>query len=257
MKTTLATSAALAVLFSTQAMGAPIGGFGDGGAALQGVLNGITTAPNPGVSSVNVNTDNLSDDLDSNWAINGGSSSVSTIIVELAGFANQNRFGIYDAADPSKTVEIFAGPDGAGASKLLSITNTGAVWINFAPTGIVFAGNCFGFFLDSSANQGGGFFYSNTSLNADGQDHMVAYQGTGVDEISVPPFAAGPWSTNQFILAFEDLYGDNTTSDRDFTDFVVQVESITPKRVPEGGTAVAMFGLSLIGIGAVRRKFRK
>jgi hypothetical protein len=53
--------------------------FGDGGVALQGVLDNITIGPNPGVSSVNVLTDALTDNMDSYWAIHGSGGSVSTV----------------------------------------------------------------------------------------------------------------------------------------------------------------------------------
>ena len=51
--------------------------FGNGGAALQGVLDGITTAPVAGDSSVDVTTDALSDAADSYWAITGSGASAS------------------------------------------------------------------------------------------------------------------------------------------------------------------------------------
>lgn len=82
--------------------------FGDGGTALQGVLDGITNATpaNPsGNSSVNVVTDQFSPDQ--TWAITGSGGSISTLIIELAGFANGNSFGVYDLANPANSVQIF------------------------------------------------------------------------------------------------------------------------------------------------------
>ena len=66
--------------------------FGDGGAALQGVLDGITTAPVNGSSSVNVATDAIADSGDSYWNITGAGGSVSTMIIELAGYKYHNIF---------------------------------------------------------------------------------------------------------------------------------------------------------------------
>ena len=74
------------------------------GTSLQGVLNGITVAPTAGVSSVNVNTDQVA--ADSYWAISGSGASVATIVIELAGFAGSNTFGIFNGTN---SVEIFSG----------------------------------------------------------------------------------------------------------------------------------------------------
>ncbi|MCP5515960.1 MAG: hypothetical protein H7A45_01730 [Verrucomicrobiales bacterium] len=127
--------------------------FGDGGAALQGVLDGITLAPNANNSSVNVVTDQMSDQLDSYWQIGGSGGSVSTIVIELAGFADDNVFGIFDAADPNNKVPVLAGSAGAGDKALLSIHADGSVELNFVDTGIDFAaGNNFGFYLDATVN---------------------------------------------------------------------------------------------------------
>jgi len=218
--------------------------FGDGGASLQGALDGITVSP---PSSVNVTTDDISDLLDSYWQVGGSGGSVSTVIVEIAAFAADNTFGIYDFANPANRVELFNGAASTGSQVLLSILGDGSVVLNISTdTGVDFAGNNFGFYLDATVNaaSGGGFWYSDTLLNADGMDHMYAYQGVG-DQIEIPPFAAGPWAANEYVLAFEDL--KQSVSDRDYSDFVVLVESIQPIPVP-GAVLLGVLGLSAAGI---------
>jgi hypothetical protein len=234
-------------------MAAPFDGTPTGGDALQDVLDGITTNPFH-ASNTDVYTDMLADNMDSTWAISAAGGSVTTFIIELAGYASITEFGIYDSANPGKTEVIFSGAAIAGDQALVSIKADGSVFINFMDTGTDFAGNSFGFFLDSTlggdltgdGTPDGGFFYSDTTLNSDQGDHMYAYQGQGTDTVQLPGFSPGIWGSNEYILAFED-WDFTHGSDRDFTDMVLMIESVSPVPVP-GAVLLGILGLSAAGI---------
>jgi hypothetical protein len=222
--------------------------FGDGGTGLQGVLDGITLAPVAGSSSVNVLTDEIADALDSYWVTTASGTGSATMIIEIAGYAGTNTFGVYNSG---VYVQLFGGSAQAGDIVSVSIKTDGSVYVNNVDTGTDFASTAFGFYLDSRAAPGNndGLWHSDTSLNADSTDHMYAYQGKDIDTVQLhSSIPAGLWTDNEYVLAFEDLNFD-IGADADFTDMVLMVESIVP--VP------AAVLLGILGLGVVGLKLRK
>ncbi len=222
--------------------------YGDGGVEVQNKFDAITNDP-IGDSSVDVLNDAILDDYDSVWEIDGSGSAVSTLFMEAAGFRNSNKFGLYDPFNLSNRIEIFSGSGAPGDVRVVTMLATGQIWVNGVPTGApLTAANHFGFYLDASVGNGraDAIFYSDTLHNADGVDHMYAYQGkySDPDRIQIDPFAEGNWTNNMYALAFEDLWNGG---DRDYSDFVVMMESVTPVPVP-GAILLGMLGLSAVGV---------
>jgi hypothetical protein len=189
---------------------------------------------------VNVHTDQYNPD--EVWQIGATGLAGARLLFELAGFANENTFGVYDIANSHNQLTIFQGSSAPRAQGLLQANGAefcaGLVW--GAPTCSTFTSHLFGFFLATP----NGTFYSETKQNGDGTDHMVAFQG-GTNRGTV---GGSPWMANEFILAWEDIFGGG---DRDFDDFGVLVESIISVSEP---ASLALFGLGMFALVAVSRR---
>jgi hypothetical protein len=211
--------------------------------SLQEIIDSITVGPVSGTSSTTVATDAIADDRDSSWAVTASGSSVATLIMELAGNANFNEFGVY--AD-DVYIPLFTGSMSAGAGVTFSLFDLGdsvySVFTNYTDTGYDFHTNKFGFYLDGPS----GLFHSDTAANSDGMDHMLALQGNNTDTIQLPYRAPGVWTDNEFILAWEDTAG---LGDGDYNDFVVMMESVTnvPEPAPLALMAIGLLALVMVG----------
>ena len=207
-----------------------------------------------GASAPNAVNDCVAEGADARWTTTTGG---ATILLEIAGNANQNRFGIYDlgAADPNSAasrIEIFQGNDGVGSTASISLTQVGSGYrVTVVEDGqsrsLNVASATFGFYLQGQSNRR--YFSDTTDTTADpGVDHLYAYRGTG-GTFQTGPAANTVFGPSDYILAWEDL--PTGSSDRDFQDFVALIRNVTPVPLP---TAVWLLASGLIGLAGVARR---
>ncbi|NOT02719.1 MAG: DUF4114 domain-containing protein [Phycisphaerales bacterium] len=208
-----------------------------GNSALQDVFDDLYVS-GPGIDA---EASQISGALFENQASGGA---VATFIIELAGFASTNRFGIYSAGDPSNKAEVFDGADGAGDQAIISFMANGDIKVNFVTVATGF-GDRFGFYLDVYGGDDtlDETFYSEDSLNG-GDAQALIYQGDDATELQLPGFAPGTFSGDEVIVAFEDVVLGR--SDADYDDLVVLVESVTPVPAP-GAALLAVLGMPVVG----------
>jgi hypothetical protein len=160
----------------------------------------------------------------------------SAMIIEIAGHAPHNAFGIYEQGNTANKLEVFAGSAAAGA--LSGLINLPLGW------------TAFGFYLtNSSANF---TWYSDAALNAGGGfDHFVTYKGIAGETMTASGITFG---SNDYLIGIEDL----NLGDYDYNDMVVKVH-LTPSvdthnSVPDTGTTALLMGLGLGALVALRRR---
>jgi hypothetical protein len=209
-----------------------------GEASLQSILDGIF-----GAGVVNAATNQQAVGM---WGVASNPPVISpTLVVEWAGNAGSNTFGIWSGTDTSSLtlVPIFLpAAQGSTAQGVATLFWSGGLLSVGAPFGSCgttincvsnvagISPNYFGFYITGP----GGTWFTVDQLNGAAGAQAIAYMS--------------PTATDTFAIAFEDL----ANGDNDYNDMVVRIESITP--VPEPGT-LALFGTGLIGIaGLVRRK---
>lgn len=221
--------------------------------SLQDLLDSITVG-GPGIDTAN-------DQTNYNYFTNTASGgSLGSFMFEVAGFAPNNEFGIYQYGNPLKKATLFSGNNDWGDRTTVDFLFDGSISVStkglpldyIGPTVDGFYedfGNVFGFYL---TNKNGQTFYTDDALNPGEKAQALIYQGDDATTLQLPGKAPGTFSDNEFIIAFEDL-ARNGSSDSDFNDLVVMFESIEPASVPEP-TTIAGLGLIAGSLAMIRRR---
>jgi hypothetical protein len=168
----------------------------------------------------------------------------AAIMLELAGYKDENTFGIYEYGNHANRLLLFTGPNSSASGTVTVEFDAGTGTVTSYASGHVevdsktFSTFQFGFWLSTPEKN---TFYSEDSLN-NGYAQAVIYEGPAA------------WNMEgEFIIAFEDLALPG--GDSDYNDLVVRASNIQPAPVPEGSTLL-LFGSGLCGLLFVMRKKR-
>ena len=183
------------------------------GGSLQAYFNSIS-------ESIDVQNDQLDAQT---WSTSISGNSTLTLMLELAAYADQNALGVYNgsAGSPPTLFQVFPGAATPGWYATAHFGTDGSLVVSLFDQNSVYQGqnsymgvdrNNFGFYIQNT----GGTYYSQDYRNA-GYAHVLTYAGTGINY--------GDWWE-----CFEDL--PNATSDFNFSDAVLLVQSVSP--VPAG-----------------------
>lgn len=231
------------IVCTSEARGVSFGNSWDGGApySLQKQLDAIAIQG----PKINTIADQKNFEL---FTSGGGGSSVATIMLEIAGFASTNKFGVYNPN--GFKVQLFQGSNTVSNQVLLSFNN-GNLSVSGTSTDYLGFGNIFGFYLE---RQDGVTFYSEKARNPNQSQQSVVYRGNDQTVLQIPGHNPETFTLDQFIIAFDDLLRVGGISDGDFQDMVVLVDSLEPASVPESSTVAAMLGFGMWGINLILKR---
>jgi len=141
---------------------------------------------------------------------------VAFILLEAAGYANENVFGIYSAYDPQQKLQLFSGSDSPADMTTVKFNATAGTAENLQTGQTANIEKFFGFYLTTPQN-GGITYYTDSTRNPDSSEHGLIFNTSG--------FAGVIENDPDTVIAFEDLLG---LGDRDYNDMVVGITNAIP-----------------------------
>lgn len=181
-----------------------------------------------------------------------------SLMLEEAGFANRNSFGIYDTVTQNR-FQIFGGEAVLGSQFQATITSDSQLLIGEMTYELE---GPLSFYLSREGKKSSKTFYSNDSY--DGISQALVYQGEG-QQLSFGGVETS-FTDNDYIIAFEDQKVH--WSDQDFNDLVVFLDTslilpepapaLLPSLTPSNNSSIPepslLSGLTMMAILGIVRK---
>ena len=255
------TAVALALVFiagNSYASPRPVGNSGTL-AELQGVFGGIG-------STIDAVNDQTEEDA---FLPTGAGNASAAYVATVSWNWEELEFGIYNLLDPSQKVTLFnesvANPGDSVSLKFDEGNDIVVSWDTsnpLAPPVLIDSSTYFsdfGFYAIANTPSEG-YLYSQDFLNYGSYARMLTYEGKG-DLVSIGSVGTYPDIDHWYIAVEAGNYGTLDPTDvegpqpGDYTDMVVQMESITPSDVVPEPASVLLFACTGAGIAFVRRRF--